>query len=102
MAAFAVATVVAERNPNRRWVAPVAYGLAAGVAASRVYGEHHYLSDVVVGGVIGHGVGKLVLRRHGEGGSRGTSAFEWSVVPTASPSTDSVGVQVSMRRRASP
>jgi hypothetical protein len=99
MAAFAVATVVAERNANRRWVPPLAYTLAAGVAASRVYGEHHYLSDVVVGGIIGHGVGKLVLRRHGDARARIASSWRWAVVPTAAPSREEVGVLVTMRRR---
>jgi undecaprenyl-diphosphatase len=48
--AFALATVLARRW--RRW-APVFVGVAGIVAFSRVYLNRHYVSDAVVGAVIG-------------------------------------------------
>ena len=48
--AFALATVLARRW--RRW-APLFWTGAVVVAASRVYLDRHFLSDVVVGGLLG-------------------------------------------------
>jgi membrane-associated phospholipid phosphatase len=98
MAAFAVATVVAERNPERKWVAPLAYSLAGAVAASRVYDEHHYLSDVLVGGLIGHGVGRLVVRRHHADPER-PSKWSMTILPSISMADDSVGISVALHVR---
>ena len=37
------------------------FALAIGIAASRVYLEDHYLSDVVVGSVIGLAIGQIII-----------------------------------------
>ncbi|HEU4585954.1 MAG TPA: phosphatase PAP2 family protein [Gemmatimonadaceae bacterium] len=68
-AAFAVASVVASES-SFRWphashvVKPVVYGLATSVALARVYGEHHWASDVVAGAGIGTLTGLGVVRYH--------------------------------------
>ncbi len=68
-AAFAVASVVASES-SYRWphashiVKPVVYGLATSVALARVYGEHHWASDVVAGAGIGTLTGLGVVRYH--------------------------------------
>ena len=68
-AAFAVASVVASES-SFRWphashvIQPVVYGLAASVALARVYGEHHWASDVVAGAGIGTLTGLSVVRYH--------------------------------------
>ena len=49
-AAFAVATVYAERHPKRKWLY---YGLAAAVAVARVDKSKHFPSDVLVGAAVG-------------------------------------------------
>lgn len=41
-----------------------AYGLAAGVSATRVLGRDHFPSDVVVGSAVGWMIGRYVVHRH--------------------------------------
>ena len=62
--AFSLATVVAMQYGNHSWVPIVAYGVAAAVGASRLTGNKHWVSDVVVGAVLGHVVARLVVRNH--------------------------------------
>ena len=56
---FMAATLLVDGR--RRW-APLWYGLAAMVAASRVHVRIHHPSDVVAGAVIGTGLGALARR----------------------------------------
>src|SRR5262249_51841765 len=56
--AWTLATVVAEEYGSHKWVAPTAYSLAALVGAARYAGHSHYLSDVLIGGAIGFGIGR--------------------------------------------
>jgi membrane-associated phospholipid phosphatase len=68
-AAFAVASVIASESSFRwphasRFVQPAVYGLAASVALARVYGNHHWASDVVAGAGIGTLSGLSVVRYH--------------------------------------
>lgn len=61
-ASFAVAAVFADRfDPAIGWLS---YGVATAVAASRVYTDKHFTSDVIVGGLIGWGMGKFISRQH--------------------------------------
>lgn len=57
---FALATVVAARNRQRPWLAAGAYGLAGLVSFSRVTERRHFPSDVFVGAVLGHLIGRHV------------------------------------------
>jgi len=61
-AAFAVATVL-DRRVTFPGSSTVFYGLATLTAASRVYDHKHWVSDVVVGAVIGHISGRWASRR---------------------------------------
>ncbi|HEX6534687.1 MAG TPA: phosphatase PAP2 family protein [Gemmatimonadaceae bacterium] len=68
-AAFAVASVAATElsawHPHAsRYLVPLVYGGASLVALSRVYGAHHWSSDVVAGAGIGTLSGLLVVRFH--------------------------------------
>jgi undecaprenyl-diphosphatase len=56
-ASFAAATALASFYPA---VAPLAYGLATGVALSRVHLGHHFPSDVTVGAIIGVASGTAI------------------------------------------
>jgi membrane-associated phospholipid phosphatase len=67
MTAFALADVFTERYRNHRWVPFVSYGLAAGVAFSRLSTQEHYPSDVFVGAALGTlTTHYLVLHHHRE------------------------------------
>jgi membrane-associated phospholipid phosphatase len=65
---FAVGAVLAESgNEEYRWVRRVlGYGLAAGVAYSRVHDGQHWLSDVVAGAALGAATGNFIVNRHEE------------------------------------
>ena len=63
MEAFAVATIIARRYGNHRWVPFAAYGLASLVGFSRLTLNVHYLSDVVMGGAIGYTISRFTVLR---------------------------------------
>jgi membrane-associated phospholipid phosphatase len=63
MEAFAVATIIARRYGNHRWVPFAAYGLASMVGFSRLTLNVHYLSDVVMGGAIGYSISRFTVLR---------------------------------------
>jgi PAP2 superfamily len=52
--AFSVATVVASRYSNHRWVPWVVYGMATVISFSRVTSMAHFPSDVFLGAAIGY------------------------------------------------
>ena len=62
-AAFAVATVVADRHPEQKWLY---YSLATAVGVARVRKSAHFPSDVLVGAAVGMYAGDKALQ-----GSRG-------------------------------
>ncbi len=64
IAAWSLATVVANEYRDNRLVQISAYGLAAAVSLSRYTGRNHFLSDVLVGSAIGYGIGRFVYRAH--------------------------------------
>lgn len=64
MAVWAFASVVADEYKDRRLVRFGAYGVAAVVSAARFTGNRHFLSEVLVGSVIGYGIGQYVYRTH--------------------------------------
>jgi membrane-associated phospholipid phosphatase len=61
IAAFSVATIVARRYGNHRWVPFVSYGLAALVGLSRATLSEHFLADVFVGGALGYSVSRFAV-----------------------------------------
>jgi len=62
--AFSVATVVAYRYRNHRWVPWVAYGLATAISLSRVTTLKHFPSDIFVGAVLGYATTQFTALRH--------------------------------------
>lgn len=58
-AAFSVATVVAYRYRNHKWVPWAAYGLATAIGLSRIANEAHFPSDVFLGSAIGYSVARF-------------------------------------------
>jgi membrane-associated phospholipid phosphatase len=61
IAAFSVATVVARRYGNHRWVPFVAYGLAGAVGLSRITLSAHFVSDVFMGGALGYSISRFTV-----------------------------------------
>jgi membrane-associated phospholipid phosphatase len=82
LAAWSLASVVAEEYHERPLVRFGAYGVAAAVSVARYTGRNHFLSDALVGSAIGYGIGHYVYRTHHD------------------PSTDSGGAEASTRERA--
>jgi membrane-associated PAP2 superfamily phosphatase len=65
IAAFAVATVFADRYRDHHWAPWVAYGLAGLVGFSRVSLSAHFPSDVFAGAAFGYVISHyVVLRNH--------------------------------------
>lgn len=69
--AFALAAVLdaewARHSPDRpRWIRPALYAAAALTAASRVFDNRHWASDVVLGSTIGVVGGHAVVRWHAD------------------------------------
>ena|SRR3989442_1506119 len=73
IAAWSLATVVANEYRDNRFVQISAYGLAAAVSMSRYTGRNHFLSDVLVGSAIGYGIGRYVYRTHHDPASESIS-----------------------------
>lgn len=63
IAAFSVATVVARRYGNHRWVPYAAYGAATLVGFSRVTLSAHFVSDVFMGGALGYSISRFAVLR---------------------------------------
>jgi membrane-associated phospholipid phosphatase len=63
IAAFSVATVIATRYRNHRWVPFVAYGLAATVGFSRLSLSAHYGSDVFLAAALGYSISQFTVLR---------------------------------------
>ena len=61
IAAFSVATVIARRYGNHRWVPYLAYGMAALVGFSRLSLSAHFLSDVFMGGALGYSISRFTV-----------------------------------------
>jgi membrane-associated phospholipid phosphatase len=63
--AWSLATVLAmQYGGEHLWVPILAYTTATGVALSRVTEGKHWLSDCVVGSVLGYVVGRMVVLNH--------------------------------------
>lgn len=63
IAVFSVATVIARRYGNHRWVPYAAYGMAALVGFSRLSLSAHFLSDVFMGGALGYSISRFTVLR---------------------------------------
>ena len=69
--AWSLATVIASEYHDRPAIQIAAYGIASAVGIARFTGRNHYLSDVLVGGVMGFGIGRYVYHAHHRGGASG-------------------------------
>ena len=62
-AAFAVATVMARRYGQHKWVPWVAYGVAGLISISRVPNMAHFPSDVFLGAALGYTITRFDVFR---------------------------------------
>ena len=62
MEAWALAKVISDEYPDKRFVKIGMYSFATAVSLSRLTSERHYASDVVVGSALGYLMGKFVMR----------------------------------------
>lgn len=72
-AAFAIAGIISHEYPGPL-TKLFAYGLATGVAFSRVKAKQHFNSDVLIGGLLGQMVAQNIYSRHADPGLGGS---EW-------------------------
>jgi PAP2 superfamily len=63
MLAWATASAIASEYPNH-WTQLFVYSAATGVSLTRVLGQEHFPSDVLVGSAAGWLIGRYVVRRH--------------------------------------
>ena len=61
---FAFATIIANQYKEKKIVPIAAYGLATAISMSRIGGMNHHPSDVLIGAVVGHLIGRYILHRH--------------------------------------
>ncbi len=61
---FAIATVVATSYTRTVWVPIVCYTFAGLTAASRVYQNDHWFSDVFAGAALGFAIGRTIMNNH--------------------------------------
>jgi membrane-associated phospholipid phosphatase len=79
--AWSIASVMAHEYPGPL-TKILAYGLATGVSATRVTGQQHFPSDVIIGSALGWYFGRQVYRAHHDSDLGGSS---WgSVLPEKS------------------
>lgn len=64
--AWAAATILAHQYPSHHIVPIAAYGTATAISYSRMVVGAHWLSDVVVGGLIGYGCARQIIGAHGQ------------------------------------
>lgn len=62
--AFAIASAIATRYDDSRFVPAIAYGLATSVAVARVHDRVHFASDVIAGALIGRAIAKSIVWNH--------------------------------------
>jgi hypothetical protein len=62
--AWALASVLANQYPDKKWVKLTSYSLATAFSVARVLEGVHYPSDVFLGAIIGYSIGKYVVKKH--------------------------------------
>ena len=86
---FAVAAVFAERYDYP--VPLIAYSAASLISLSRIYQNDHFASDVLAGAGLGFLIGKALIRRHNERGSR------FTLLPCSTPRKSGFGLALQYR-----
>ena len=61
--AFAMITVIAKQY-NYWWVKVPSYVFLTGVVFQRIHDHEHWVSDVIIGGLIGCSVANILVEKH--------------------------------------
>lgn len=85
--AFTVATVFAETYKDKKWIPWVAYGTAGMIGLSRMSLGRHFAGDVIVGGLLGHSIGRMVTARQ-----RDSREARFEIQPYFDPAGAEAGV----------
>src|SRR5262249_35799906 len=93
-AIWTLATTLSGEYPNNQWLKWGSYALATTVAVSRVTGEKHFVSDVVVGSTIGFLIGRMTVKMHHPGDPDKASS---SLIPLFEPKHKSYGMMMAFR-----
>jgi membrane-associated phospholipid phosphatase len=94
VAVWSVAHVISDETPGNVWLHILLYLGATATAVTRVTGQEHFPSDVIVGSAIGYLVGGYVYRHHSEADGREGSPVQ--ILPYADAFTHSMGLAVSI------
>ncbi len=78
--AWSSAAVIADEYPSR-WAQLGVYSLATGVSLTRVLGQQHFPTDVLVGSAAGWLLGHYVARAHHRRASDATACDQWANTP---------------------
>lgn len=79
--AFSISTVLSRRIGNP-WATIGLYALATGTAVSRTYTRHHWLSDVVCGGVLSTLISHSIVSWYERGGKDASPNLGLNIEPT--------------------
>jgi membrane-associated phospholipid phosphatase len=85
--AFTVATVFAETYKDKKWVPWVTYGTAGLIGLSRMQLGRHFAGDVIIGGLLGHSIGRMVTARQ-----RDSREARFEIQPYFDPAGAEAGV----------
>jgi membrane-associated phospholipid phosphatase len=97
-AASAVTAETSKWWPKSTWyIAPVMYGGATMIAASRMYNNKHWASDVVAGAAIGTFAGTKVVRYHHS--HPGNRIDKWLLNPHVQKTPEGVAVGLNIQTR---
>jgi membrane-associated phospholipid phosphatase len=94
---WALARVIAGEYPDNPWLKVAVYGWASAVSITRVTGQKHYPSDVIVGSLTGYLIGGYVVRHHSSASRQDPS---YTFLPYSNPATGSYGLSVAVRTDA--
>lgn len=82
IAAWTLATVISEQYKDNLYIPIIAYSFATCVSLSRTTENAHWLSDVIIGSVLGYGIGKFSAKVN-----KNTS---WYLIPSKNGGTLSI------------
>ncbi len=92
--AFTIATVLSKRFDNI-YASIALYSLASATAYQRIYSNNHWISDTVLGAIIGYTIGSKIVSLH-EGLNNNSTKNHVNVYPYIANSIYGVGVRVGL------